>query len=38
MENKEDIANDLNGYLNLMEKMKVYMERYNNCPGVVKGV
>jgi hypothetical protein len=38
MENKEDMTNDLNGYLNLMEKMKVYMERYNNCPGIDKGI
>ncbi|MBX4262194.1 hypothetical protein KTC96_23850 (plasmid) [Clostridium estertheticum] len=35
-ENKENMPNDLNGYENLMEKMKVYMERYNNCPGVSK--
>ncbi|MGV8981144.1 hypothetical protein [Clostridium sp.] len=38
MENKEDMTNDLNGYINLMENMKVYMERYNNCPGIDKGV
>lgn len=38
MENKEDITNDLNGYLKLIGEMKVYMERYNNFPGVDKGV
>lgn len=36
--NNGNMPNDLNGYINLMEKMKVYMERYNNCPGVDKGV
>ncbi|MBU3187914.1 hypothetical protein [Clostridium estertheticum] len=34
--NKENMPNDLNGYENLMKKMKVYLERYNNCPGVSK--
>ena len=34
MENKKDMPNDLNGYLNLMDNMKGYIERYNHCPGV----
>ena len=36
--NKENMPNDLNGYKNLMKKMKVYIERYDNCPGVDKEV
>ncbi|MBU3217839.1 hypothetical protein LL033_24865 (plasmid) [Clostridium estertheticum] len=32
--NKENMPNDLNGYLNLMGNMKDYIERYNHCPGV----
>ncbi|MGH4120976.1 hypothetical protein [Clostridium sp.] len=36
--NKGNMPNDLNGYINLIENMKIYIERYNNCPGVDKGV
>ena len=36
--NKENMPNDLNGYKDLMKKMKVYIERYDNCPGIDKGV
>ncbi|MGH4140087.1 hypothetical protein [Clostridium sp.] len=36
--NKGNMPNDLNGYINLIENMKIYIERYNNCPGIDKGV
>ncbi|EPY2272420.1 hypothetical protein ACXAUS_001244 [Clostridium sporogenes] len=29
-----NVPKDVNGYLDLMEEMQVYIERYNNCPGV----
>ncbi|MBZ9618547.1 hypothetical protein [Clostridium estertheticum] len=36
--NKENMPNDLNGYLNLMSIMKDYIERYNHCPGVDQSI
>jgi hypothetical protein len=36
--NKGNMPNDLNGYINLIENMKIYIEQYNNCPGIDKGV
>ncbi|MBX4271965.1 hypothetical protein [Clostridium estertheticum] len=37
-ENKKNTPNDLDGYLNLMDNMKDYIELYNHCPGVNQGV
>lgn len=28
------VPKDINGYLDFMEEMEAYIERYNNCPGV----
>lgn len=32
-----NVPKDLNGYLDFMEEMNVYLQRYNNCPGVANG-
>jgi protein required for attachment to host cells len=29
-----NVPKDINGYLDFMEEMQAYIERYNNCPGV----